>query len=90
MNIQIEKNVMVPMRDGERLATDVYRPTDQGHFPVLMMRLSYGKEDVAIYANTFVEAGYPTRPVKPLGSPMGIQGAVLSGRDGMGYSTGVY
>jgi len=26
MNILIEKNVMVSMRDGVKLATDVYRP----------------------------------------------------------------
>lgn len=30
MNILIEKNVMVPMRDGVKLATDVYRPAGDG------------------------------------------------------------
>ena len=39
-----EKNVMVPMRDGTRLATDVFRPDAPGHFPVLVNRGPYGKE----------------------------------------------
>ena len=39
-----EKNVMVPMRDGTRLATDVFRPDAPGRFPVLVNRGPYGKE----------------------------------------------
>jgi uncharacterized protein len=42
------KNVMVPMRDGVRLATDVYLPAQNGapvtnRFPVLVCRTPYGK-----------------------------------------------
>ncbi|HTV55129.1 MAG TPA: CocE/NonD family hydrolase [Terriglobia bacterium] len=42
------KNVMVPMRDGVRLATDVYLPARNGspaagRFPVLVCRTPYGK-----------------------------------------------
>jgi len=44
MNILIEKNIMVPMRDGVRLATDVYRPAEGGPVPVLLSRLPYNKE----------------------------------------------
>ncbi len=58
MNMLIEKNVMVRMRDGVHLATDIYRPTEQDPFPVLLMRSPYGKEDIAIYARAFVQAGY--------------------------------
>jgi uncharacterized protein len=36
--ILIEKNVMVPMRDGVRLATDVYRLDDAPPTPVLVAR----------------------------------------------------
>jgi uncharacterized protein len=41
-------NVMVPMRDGVRLATDIYRPADgfeplDGAFPVVMERTPYNK-----------------------------------------------
>src|SRR2546421_12905299 len=44
MNIVIEKSVMVPMRDGVNLATDIYRPAQEGQFPVLLSCLPYNKE----------------------------------------------
>src|ERR1700712_3528036 len=44
MNILIEKNQMVPMRDNIRLATDVYRPAEAEPLPVLVIRLPYNKE----------------------------------------------
>ncbi len=40
----IEMNVMVPMRDGVRLATDVYRPDRPGKYPVIMSRIPYGTD----------------------------------------------
>jgi putative CocE/NonD family hydrolase len=63
MNILIEKNIMVPMRDGVRLATDVYRPAEGGPVPVLLSRLPYNKElpmmaQAAIDALRAVQAGY--------------------------------
>lgn len=36
-------DVMVPMRDGVRLATDIYLPDGPGPFPVLLERTPYGK-----------------------------------------------
>ena len=39
-----ERNVMVPMRDGVRLATDIFRPDAPGRFPVLVTRGPYGKD----------------------------------------------
>ena len=39
-----ERNVIVPMRDGTRLATDVFRPNASGRFPVLINRGPYGKD----------------------------------------------
>ena len=39
-----EPNVMVPMRDGTRLATDVVRPDAPGRFPVLINRGPYSKD----------------------------------------------
>ena len=42
-----ERNVMVPMRDGVRLATDIYRPDSQGRFPALVTRGPYGKDGYA-------------------------------------------
>lgn len=36
-------NVMIPMRDGVKLATDIYRPDKTGTYPVLLMRGPYGQ-----------------------------------------------
>jgi len=44
MSMVIEENIMVPMRDGVKLATDVYRPAQQGQWPVLVTRLPYNKD----------------------------------------------
>jgi hypothetical protein len=59
---------MVPMRDGTKLATDIYRPADQagapvdGEFPVILGRTSYDKSNPVIWvdpvANFFVPRGY--------------------------------
>jgi putative CocE/NonD family hydrolase len=56
------KNVMVPMRDGVHLATDVYRPSRngspvEGKFPVLLERTPYNKDHMSS-ANYFVPRGY--------------------------------
>lgn len=62
--ILIDKNVMVSMRDGVRLATDVYRLEGATPAPVLIARTPYNKEvAVAGSASTFdifraVQAGY--------------------------------
>ncbi len=41
----VVKNVMIPMRDGVRLAADVYRPTGAGdRVPVIVMRTPYNKD----------------------------------------------
>ena len=63
MNILIEKNVMVSMRDGVKLATDVYRPAEGGPVPVLLSRLPYNKElpmmaQAAIDTSRAVQVGY--------------------------------
>jgi hypothetical protein len=63
MNIVIEKNVMVPMRDGVRLATDIYHPAEEGRFPVLLVRLPYNKDmpmmvQGNIDTSRAVQAGY--------------------------------
>ncbi len=40
----IQKNVPAEMRDGAVLRSDVYRPADDGEYPVLLTRLPYGKD----------------------------------------------
>jgi len=37
----IDRKVMVPMRDGKRMATDVYRPKGAGKVPVIFVRTPY-------------------------------------------------
>src|ERR1700745_2395500 len=41
--IVVERDLMVPARDGVLLATDLYRPDGPGPFPVLLERTPYGK-----------------------------------------------
>jgi uncharacterized protein len=63
MRIVIEKNVMVPMRDGVELATDIYRQDSNEPAPVLLQRLPYNKEltnvnNFALDIQRAVQAGY--------------------------------
>jgi putative CocE/NonD family hydrolase len=48
MSILVEKHISVPMRDGVKLATDVYRPNEEGTFPVIIQRLPYSKDRPAL------------------------------------------
>jgi hypothetical protein len=57
------KDVMVAMRDGVKLAADIYHPTQNGQlvdlkFPVILLRTPYNKEGSAQIANSFVPHGY--------------------------------
>jgi putative CocE/NonD family hydrolase len=57
------RDVRVPMRDGARLALDVYRPARDGEpvagrFPAILERTPYGKESLAAWARLFVAHGY--------------------------------
>ncbi len=59
----IDAGVMVPMRDGVRLATDVYRPTKDGmpsdeRLPVILTRTPYGKSGAARAGEYFATNGY--------------------------------
>jgi uncharacterized protein len=54
----VDKNVMVAMRDGVRLATDVYRPAAPGTYPVILTRTPYDKTPAAEEGKFFAENGY--------------------------------
>ena len=63
--VQFEENLMVPMRDGVRLATDIYRPARGGapleeKLPVLLQRTPYGKTGSSLVesARFFAANGY--------------------------------
>jgi putative CocE/NonD family hydrolase len=52
------ETVMVPMRDGVRLATDVYRDAAVDTAHVVLMRTPYDRTKVKAIADRFVKAGY--------------------------------
>jgi len=64
--VVIAKDVMVPMRDGVRLAADIYRPAQNGeaaagHWPTILARTSYDKSAqryVDSIPNFFTPRGY--------------------------------
>ena len=54
--VRVEKDVLVRMRDGVILRADVYRPADDGTYPVLLARTPYGKQGENLGA--YARAGY--------------------------------
>ena len=62
--VALSSDVMIAMRDGTQLATDIYRPAERGkprsgRFPVLLMRTPYHKDTrPASFASQFAAAGY--------------------------------
>lgn len=59
----LEENVMVPMRDGVRLATDIYRPSVDGQavserLPVVLTRTPYNKRGAATAGKYYATHGY--------------------------------
>lgn len=54
LEIKVQQNVAVPMRDGTILRADVYRPATGGPYPVLVSRSPYGKPGGRNHA----QAGY--------------------------------
>jgi putative CocE/NonD family hydrolase len=58
MKVRREFNVMIPMRDGIRLAADIQRPDRPGKFPVILVRTPYGKYSKAEYEQAEYFAGH--------------------------------
>jgi putative CocE/NonD family hydrolase len=59
----IAKDVMVPMRDGVKLATDVYRPAKNGvavdqRLPVILTRTPYDKETARVMGEYYATHDY--------------------------------
>ena len=55
----VETDVQIPMRDGTKLAADIFRPKGDGRFPCILMRTPYGKPDEQSgEAKGFTAAGY--------------------------------
>jgi putative CocE/NonD family hydrolase len=61
--VVVETNVMIPMRDGVRLAADVYRPARDGkpapsRFPAVLTRTPYDKTGAKGEGQYYAERGY--------------------------------
>ena len=57
--VKVEKNVMVAMRDGVKLATDVYLPAGSTEkLPVILTRLPYNKDGAKSFGEYFAAHGY--------------------------------
>ncbi len=61
--VEVETDVMVPMRDGVRLATDIYRPAKDGtpldeKLPAIVTRLPYGKGGHKNTGSYYAARGY--------------------------------
>ncbi len=59
-DVLMEMNVKIPMRDGIKLAIDIFRPSAEGKFPVILVRTPYGSE-IAKYSDKgkyFARRGY--------------------------------
>ncbi|MCF8566486.1 CocE/NonD family hydrolase [Alicyclobacillus tolerans] len=50
MNVLVERNVECTLRDGTILRVNLYRPTQEGSYPVLLTRLPYGKDTPYAYS----------------------------------------
>jgi putative CocE/NonD family hydrolase len=44
--VRNDRAVMIPVRDGKRLSADIFRPTAEGKFPIIIMYHPYRKDDV--------------------------------------------
>ena len=56
----IERDIMIPMRDGARMATDIYAPEGSGPFPLLLERTPYGKH---LASRSEIRAADPKSPL---------------------------
>ena len=58
--VRAEFGVMIPMRDGVRLAADVWLPEAPGRYPVLLARTPYMKTGLGLsqWAQYFASRGY--------------------------------
>jgi uncharacterized protein len=56
--VTLERNVAAKMRDGVTLRADVYRPKEDGKFPVLLVRTPYDKQGVSGFGHKAAARGY--------------------------------
>lgn len=59
-DMTVERDVMIPMRDGALMATDIYAPAAGGPFPLLLERTPYGKH---LPSRSEIRAADPETPL---------------------------
>ena len=57
-DLVIERGVAMKTRDGVTLRADIYRPSGEGSFPVLLQRTPYDKNNTAEFARKAAARGY--------------------------------
>jgi putative CocE/NonD family hydrolase len=58
LDVTVERGVKTTMRDGVVLRADIYRPKQEGRFPVLLQRTPYNKAGGADFGYRAASAGY--------------------------------
>jgi predicted acyl esterase len=53
-----QQTVMVPMRDGVKLATDIYLPAGDGPWPTILVMTPYGKKGAGVFGPEANRRGY--------------------------------
>ncbi len=56
--VSVERGVQVNMRDGAVLRADIYRPKEEGRFPVLLQRTPYNKTGEVDFGYKAAASGY--------------------------------
>jgi putative CocE/NonD family hydrolase len=56
--VTVTRNVEAKMRDGVTLRADVYRPNEDGKFPVLLVRTPYDKQWISGFGHRAAALGY--------------------------------
>src|SRR4051794_1533806 len=56
--VTYERNATVTMRDGVKLKADIYRPTGDGKFPVLLQRTPYNKDNEVDFGLKAAQHGF--------------------------------
>ncbi|HEY6349330.1 MAG TPA: CocE/NonD family hydrolase [Candidatus Angelobacter sp.] len=57
-DVQIDRGVSVPMRDGVKLSADIYRPQGVEKAPIILVRTPYKKEMGELQAQFYARRGY--------------------------------
>ena len=73
-DMRVDRDIMVPMRDGIKLACDVYRPAAAGQvvpgaFPVILERTPYGKGQTSRIVPPNSSTSIRPTPIIPTGMP---------------------